>query len=105
MGDLDAATAQFEKGIDRNPKAAELHYLLGKALAYKNRPREARRSFQRAAALSPFDAEFYYELGAIDEREGNTESAIRSYEKAIKLNPQHVDAKRRIEFLRARSMR
>lgn len=105
MGDLDAAIARFESGIDRNPKAAELHYILGKALSYKNRTREARRSFQRAAALSPFDAEFYYELGAIDEREGNSSEAIRSYEKAIRLNPQHTEAKRRIVYIRERSMR
>lgn len=105
IGDLDAAITQFERGINRNPRAAELHYILGKALAYKNRMKEARRSFRRAAALSPFDAEFPYELGMIDEREGNASAAIRSYEKAIRLNPQHTEAKRRIEYIRERSMR
>jgi tetratricopeptide (TPR) repeat protein len=52
-GDVDGAMAQFRSALNAEPSYAEAHYQLGLALRQSGQKDEAKKEFQRAAALDP----------------------------------------------------
>ena len=83
---FDAAIADYDMAIYRNPNEAFTYYLRGFAKANWKKY-DAIADYNEAIRLNPDDASAYYQRGLVEAQLGQYEPAITDYDKAIRLNP------------------
>jgi tetratricopeptide (TPR) repeat protein len=82
--DEDAA-AQFERAVERDPRAAVAWVGLGTALNRLGRTKDAIAKLQRAIELEPGMGEAYYALALAYQADGQADRAKEAFEKAEQL--------------------
>ncbi len=87
--------------IEVAPGSAESRSTLGAILMSRGAPGPAQAQLLEAIRLDPGYANAYFNLGIVYERRRRPEDALRAYERAVALDPANVDAKVRLESLRA----
>ena len=93
-GNNDAAIADFNAGLDRDPSLAAGYMNRGTALLRAQRYTEARADFDRAISLGTSDAHVaYFNRGEAQEALGNPLAAYRDYRHAQELAPDFQPAK------------
>ncbi|HEY4078834.1 MAG TPA: hypothetical protein VGM26_18040 [Rhizomicrobium sp.] len=93
-GNNDAAIADFDASLNRNPGLAAGYMNRGTALLRVQRYTEARADFDRAISLGISDAHVaYFNRGEAQEALGNTLAAYRDYRHAQELAPDFQPAK------------
>lgn len=88
------AIAEYRKAIQSNPKAADLHFRLGRALLLESHEGkaldEAAMEFQSELRLSPEDSACEFQLGQIAMVKGNAAEGKQHMERALQLSPDFV---------------
>jgi tetratricopeptide (TPR) repeat protein len=96
QGKYAEAVAEYRKAIEKNPKAIDLHYRLGRALLLQSHDpailEEARREFETEMSLNPSDAVAEYQVGQILIAEQKKGEAAAHLERAAKLRPDFPEA-------------
>ncbi len=91
QGKYAEAVIEYRKAIEKNPKALNLHYRLGRALLMESHTREtmagARKEFEAELALNPNDAVAEYQVAQILLAEQKPAEALAHLERAVKLAP------------------
>ncbi|HUB67103.1 MAG TPA: tetratricopeptide repeat protein [Candidatus Methylacidiphilales bacterium] len=87
QGQLDKATALFQKALKINPKDARAYFNLGDVLFKKGEMDAAAVQFQKTLEVDPAYAEACVNLGTIFFKEGQTDEAIAQYQRALQINP------------------
>lgn len=96
QGKLAEAAAEYRKAIEKNPKALNVHFRLGRALLLQAQTPAtlagARAEFEKELALNPSDAAAEFQVGQIFVAEGNREAGRPRLERALKLAPEFGEA-------------
>ena len=96
QGKFPDAAAEYRKAIEKNPRALDLHFRLGRVILMESQGPEAlehaRREFETELALNAGDAAGVYEVGQILSVQGKTDAAISHFERAIQLRPDFAEA-------------
>jgi tetratricopeptide (TPR) repeat protein len=88
IGDLPAATAEWQRVRDWMPHDYLGHFQIGRLLAGQGRLTEAESSLRQALALRPSLTEGWIELGNVLALQEKFEAALASYAIALKQRPQ-----------------
>jgi len=99
-GELAQARALCEQVLERYPKHAEAHVLLGEAAREAGQYDDARHLFLTALAFDPENGIGYWALGLIAEREGQSDVALSLLERALEYLPGDADLWEAIRKLR-----
>jgi Tfp pilus assembly protein PilF len=94
-GDPNAAEADYQRGIAKDPKNQPCRVNYGLMLARRGRIGEA--TLQLQAVLSP--AQVHYNLATVHELQHRKDLARIEYQKAIALDPNFADARTRMASL------
>ena len=96
QGKYAEAVAEYRKAIEKNPKAIDLHYRLGRALLLQSHDPAildaARREFEAELSLNPSDAVAEYQVGQVLIAEQKKGDAAAHLERAAKLRPDFPEA-------------
>jgi Tfp pilus assembly protein PilF len=103
------AIAEFRKAIDKNPKAINLHYRLGRAILLQSHEpaalEQARKEFTSELALNPFDAVAEYQVAQILATQLKKTEAAAHFERAAELRPDFPEALIAVAKLRSEAKR
>lgn len=92
----DDAVLEYQRAIDMNPQAPDLHFRLGRAILMAGHSTEAlakaAAAFQTELKRNPEDGACEFQLGQIAQVEGKKPEAKSHFEKALALSPQFVQA-------------
>ena len=99
-GELTQARALCEQVLERYPKHAEAHVLLGEAARESGQFDDARHLFLTALAFDPENGIGYWALGLIAERESQSDLALSLLERALEYLPGDADLWETIRKLR-----
>ncbi|HEY3840147.1 MAG TPA: tetratricopeptide repeat protein [Bryobacteraceae bacterium] len=109
QGKFTEAVAEYRKAIEKNPKAINLHYRLGRALLQQSHDPaildEARKEFEAELVLNPSDAVAEYQIGQILIAEQKKSDAAEHLERAAKLRPDFPEALMAVARLRSDAKR
>lgn len=86
-GKFDQAGSVYRSLIERNPRDADGHIGLGRALQGAGRPEEAEQSLRRAVAEEPTYWRAFSELGTYLYERGRIDEAIEAYRRVTELTP------------------
>jgi tetratricopeptide (TPR) repeat protein len=90
------AATEYRKAIEKNPKAINLHYRLGRALLLQSHDASAlaaaRKEFEAELQLNPSDAAAEYQIAQISQAQGDRAAAATHFERAIELRPDFPEA-------------
>ncbi len=96
QGKYTEAIAEYRKAIEKNPKAINLHYRLGRALLQQSHDpavlEEARKEFEAELALNASDAVAEYQVAQIYVAQQEKSKAAPHYERAAELRPDFAEA-------------
>ena len=96
QGNYAAAIAEYRKAIEKNPKAINLHYRLGRALLMESHAPEAlenaRAEFEAELKLNPFDAVAEYQVAQIRLVQGKPDLAAPRLSRALEINGNFPEA-------------
>ncbi len=92
LGQVDAATKNFQKVLKLNPKSAEAYCNIGNLLLMKDDFGAAIIHYRRALLLNPDFAEAHSNLGLALRQKGDFAAALKSCESALRLRPDYPDA-------------
>ncbi|MGD0261153.1 MAG: tetratricopeptide repeat protein [Verrucomicrobiota bacterium] len=112
QGQVDEAIAQFQRALQtgllmfKKPMfapagLAQIHFLLGSALARKGLAEEAMTHYREALAIQPDLAEAHYQLAAALQARDQADEASHHYREAIRLKPDWVEALNNLSWLLA----
>ena len=105
QGRYREASAEYRKAIEKNPKAVNLHFRLGRAILLESHSpgalELARKEFEAELGLNPSDAAAEYQVGQILVAEQKPGEAAPHYEKAVALSPMFPEALVALGKLRA----
>jgi tetratricopeptide (TPR) repeat protein len=109
QGKYTEAVAEYRKAIEKNPKAIDLHYRLGRALLQQSHDpaaiEAARKEFDAELSLNPSDAVAEYQVGQVlTAQQKKTEAAAR-FERAAELRPDFPEALIAVAKLRSEAKR
>ena len=90
-GQVDEATAHYQKALELNPNDAEAHNNLGNVFIKKGQVDDAMGHYQKALKINPYLADVHYNLGNVLFAKGQMAEAIAEYQKALKINPYLAD--------------
>jgi tetratricopeptide (TPR) repeat protein len=76
LGKLDDLVRGFSDALEKEPKNAQLHYVLGLVYGLQDKPADARRCHEKALEIAPDAAPASLELVNLDLREGRTDAAL-----------------------------
>ena len=109
QGKYAEAIVEYRKAIEKNPKALNLHYRLGRALLQQSHDAavldEARKAFEAELALNPSDAVAEYQVAQIFVAEGKKPEAAAHFERAAELRPDFAEALIAVAKLRLEARR
>jgi tetratricopeptide (TPR) repeat protein len=109
QGKYTEAIAEYRKAIAKNPKAINLHYLLGRALLQQSHNPaaldQARKEFEAELSLNPSDAVAEYQLGQILTARQQKPEAAAHFERAAELRPDFPEALIAVAKLRSDAKR
>jgi tetratricopeptide (TPR) repeat protein len=95
-GKYHEAAAEYRKAIEKNPRAIDLHFRLGRVILIDSQGAEAlenaRREFEAELALNAGDAAAEYEVGQILIAQGKREDGVKQLEHALELRPDFLEA-------------
>lgn len=91
-GRMEDAAATCREILERAPKTADAHHLLGILSHRAGKTDDAAAHVGRAIEADPGQPEFYNTQGAIERAAGRVDAAVASFRKALELAPQHVQA-------------
>ena len=97
QGRYGEARASYERALDLDPSAAEVHDNLGLLYKTLGQTEAAEREYLEALRLRPGYADAHNDLGALYAREGRLEEAIREFQAALAASPIHAGARRNLE--------
>lgn len=96
QGKYTEAIVEYRKAIEKNPKAINLHYRLGRALLQQSHDpaalEEARKEFEAELALNASDAVAEYQVAQIYVAQQEKSKAAPHYERAAELRPDFAEA-------------
>jgi tetratricopeptide (TPR) repeat protein len=96
QGKYPEAAAEYRKAIEKNPRALDLHFRLGRVILIDSQGAQALenalREFEAELALNRGDAAAEYEVGQILIAQGKREAGVRRIERALELRPDFVEA-------------
>jgi len=96
QGKYPEAIAEYRKAIEKNPKAINLHYRLGRALLQQSHDpavlEQARQEFEAELALNPSDAVAEYQVAQILNAEQKKPEAATHFERALALRSDFPEA-------------
>ena len=91
-----ATVGEYRKAIEKNPRAVNLHYRLGRAILLESHDPaaldQARQEFEREIEINPHDAVAEYQVGQILMTEQKAEAAKPRLERAMELKPDFGEA-------------
>ena len=109
QGKYTEAIAEYRKAIEKNPKAIDLHYRLGRALLQQSHDPaaldQARKEFEAELALNPSDAVAEYQLGQVLTAGQKKPEAAAHFERAAELRPDFIEALIAVARLRSDAKR
>jgi tetratricopeptide (TPR) repeat protein len=109
QGKYTEAIAEYRKAIEKNPKAIDLHYRLGRALLQQSHDpavlEEARKEFEAELALNASDAVAEYQIAQIYVAQQEKSKAATHYERAVELRPDFAEALIAVAKLRVEARR
>jgi tetratricopeptide (TPR) repeat protein len=109
QGKYPEAVAEYRKAIEKNPKALDLHYRLGRALLQQSHDpaalEQARAEFEAELKLNPSDAVAEYQVAQILATEGKKPEAAPHFERAAELRPDFPEALIAVAKLRSDAKR
>ncbi len=109
QGKYVEAIAEYRKAIEKNPKAINLHYRLGRALLQQSHDAAnldlARKEFQAELLLNPFDAVAEYQVGQILTAGQAKVEAAAHFERAAAIRPDFAEALIAVAKLRTEAKR
>jgi tetratricopeptide (TPR) repeat protein len=90
------AAAEYRKAIEKNPRALNLHFRLGRAILLESHNPEAlalaQKEFEGELALNAEDAAAEFQIGQILNAGGKPDQALVHFQKALELSPDFVEA-------------
>jgi eukaryotic-like serine/threonine-protein kinase len=89
-GKAEAALADYQKALDRNPRSADAYRELGDAYERQARPADAERAYRRAIELRPGSWANHHYLGTFLLSQGRYAEAERVFEQALALAPDNA---------------
>lgn len=96
QGHFTEAVVEYRKAIEKNPKALNLHFRLGRALLMSSHSPEtldaALKEFETELAMNPNDAVGLYQVAQIYNAKQQPQQASAKLQKALELNPQFPEA-------------
>jgi tetratricopeptide (TPR) repeat protein len=96
QGKYTEAIAEYRKAIEKNPKAVDLHYRLGRALLQQSHDpavlEQARKEFEAELSLNRSDAVAEYQVAQILVAEQKKPEAAAHFERAAELRPDFPEA-------------
>jgi tetratricopeptide (TPR) repeat protein len=96
QGRYPDAAVEYRKAVEKNPKALDLHFRLGRVILMDSQGPEAlenaRREFESELKLNAGDAAAEYELGQILSVQGKAGDSITHFERALQLRPDFAEA-------------
>jgi tetratricopeptide (TPR) repeat protein len=109
QGKYAEAIAEYRKAIEKNPKAIDLHYRLGRALLLQSHDPanldQARKEFEAELALNPSDAVAEYQIAQVLTAEQKKPEAATHFERAAELRPDFPEALIAVAKLRSDAKR
>jgi tetratricopeptide (TPR) repeat protein len=109
QGKYTEAVAEYRKAIEKNPKAINLHYRLGRALLQQSHDpavlEQARKEFEAELSLNPSDAVAEYQVAQILTAEQKKTEAAAHFERAAELRPDFPEALIAVAKLRTSAKR
>ncbi len=91
-GDYDAAIADLQTVLAKDPKDSNALYILGMAYLKKKMWPEAVTPFLQVVELAPKFAPAYYQLGVCYQQQKEPEKALEYYQKAMDMDPSNPDS-------------
>ncbi len=96
QGKYAEAIAEYRKAIEKNPKAIDLHYRLGRALLLQSHDAanldQALKEFAAELSLNPSDAVAEYQVAQILVSQQKKSEAAAHFERAAELRPDFPEA-------------
>ena len=90
------AAAEYRKAIEKNPRALNLHFRLGRAILLESHSPEAlakaQKEFEAELALNAGDAAAEFQIGQILDAGGRREEALKHFQGALELRPDFPEA-------------
>lgn len=96
---IDAAVEACREALERKPRYAEAHSLLGALLLKKGRFLDALAAYRTSVAINPNSAEAFQRIGSIYEELDRRDDAVAAYRVALDLDPESADALYRLGAL------
>lgn len=88
-GDVEGARRLLDRALRAAPESASVHVAWGRLQTALRRYKDAKESFDRAAALAPRSPEPPYWLGRAYQQSGDPDAAARSFADALRVDPAH----------------
>jgi tetratricopeptide (TPR) repeat protein len=109
QGKYAEAVAEYRKAIEKNPKALNLHYRLGRAMLQQSHEPaaldQARKEFEAELSLNPSDAVAEYQVAQIFAASQKKSEAAAHFERAAELRPDFPEALIAVAKLRSDAKR
>jgi tetratricopeptide (TPR) repeat protein len=90
------AATEYRKAIEKNPRALNLHFRLGRAILLESHSPEAlakaQKEFEAELALNASDSAAEFQIGQILEAGGRRDEALAHFQKALELSPGFPEA-------------
>jgi tetratricopeptide (TPR) repeat protein len=109
QGKLTEAIGEYRKAIEKNPKALNLHYRVGRALLQQSHDTavldQARKEFEAELSLNPSDAVAEYQVAQILTAQERRSEAAAHFERSAELRPDFPEALIAVAKLRSEAKR
>ncbi|HSQ59721.1 MAG TPA: tetratricopeptide repeat protein [Acidobacteriota bacterium] len=88
-GDVEGARRLLDRALRAAPESASVHVAWGRLQTALRRYKDAKESFDRAAALAPRSPEPAYWLGRAYQQSGDPTAAAQAFTQALRIDPAH----------------
>jgi tetratricopeptide (TPR) repeat protein len=97
-GSYDEGVRRLKSMEEANPNSADIHMLLGSALADQHEYDTALQEYRKSLAIDPNQAQTHYLAGLALIRNGHPKDAVEELRTALKQSPSDVSAKYHLAF-------